>query len=346
MGIDGVVLSAFRRAGRNPDADALGLMYDRLVATQALHENRGWLGDPRAYLVAPPPMAGHNLRDDKVRGLPIRHLTWPSSHRPNGEEPGADRWVARRRNRTASAWLVETTPDAPWLVCIHGMGGGLPRVDNIAFHVRDLSTRLGVNLALPVLPRHGTRGTNPLDGFLTPDLVEGLFGTAQAVSDIRQLICWLRTDRGAERIGVYGMSLGSYITAVLGGVEEGLDMVMAGIPLVDIPELLRFHTPEQDRLAAHETGALGELADIVMSTVSPLSVAPLAPASRRFVYAGTIDRLTTKSQANRLIDHWDARSPLWYDGGHVGFVWNRQVKRFIDDALWRTGLVDSAVHSR
>lgn len=335
---DHALLSLFQRLGERPEHGLLEYQARLLAQTADVHERRGWTSDPRAYLQEPPPLDDPRIRPGRHRGVDVLWLSWPSGHRPDPEEPGAAAWFSRRRNRIARAWLVETRVDAPWLVCLHGHGGGFPAMDLTAFHARHLTTQVGVNLAFVVLPRHGRRREHPLDrgGFLTGDVIEAVHGTSQSIWDVRRLLSWLRRVRDADRIGVYGMSLGGWTTAILAGVEDGLHLAMAGIPLVDVPDLFRRHAPEEQRRAAVASGALGPLADVVASVVSPLSVDPLVRPESRFVHAGRHDQLTGPSQAERLLAHWDDPEHLWYDGGHVGFVWNRDVRDFVDNAIRTT----------
>jgi hypothetical protein len=80
-------------------------------------------------------------------------------------------------------------------------------------------------------------------------------------------------------------------------------------------------------------GALGAAADDVHRLVSPLAMECRVPRERRFVFAGLADRMSTFGQARRLWLHWDRPALATYPGGHLGFFWSNEVKRFVDDAL-------------
>src|SRR3989442_416086 len=80
-------------------------------------------------------------------------------------------------------------------------------------------------------PRSRTRfsgiefvGVSPLD------LVHA---ESQAVWDLRRLIGWIRRQ-AATHVGVFGISLGGYTSAVLAGIEDGLACVIAGVPPSDL----------------------------------------------------------------------------------------------------------------
>jgi hypothetical protein len=83
----------------------------------------------------------------------------------------------------------------------------------------------------------------------------------------------------------------------------------------------------------------------VQSVVSPLVLSPKLPRERRFVFAGTGDRMSTSGQAQRLWEHWDRPRVAWYPGGHVGFWWAGAINRFVTEALVSSGLADAPVEA-
>ena len=58
---------------------------------------------------------------------------------------------------------------------------------------------------------------------------------------MRRLISWLQTQ-DAPGIGVLGLSLGGYNTALLASVQPGLACAIAGIPATDFSRLLFEHS--------------------------------------------------------------------------------------------------------
>ena len=113
------------------------------------------------------------------------------------------------------------------------------------------------------------------------------------------------------------------------------------IPFADLPSLYRRHSPPRVGRLALELGALGDAADAVHRVVSPLTMVPVVPKERRFIFAGLGDRMSTYAQARRLWMHWDRPAFACYGGGHVGFYWSSQVNRFVTDALTTSGLLPS-----
>jgi predicted alpha/beta hydrolase len=168
---------------------------------------------------------------------------------------------------------------------------------------------------------------------MTINMVDSLHGVAQAAWDVRRVVQWLRTTQGAQDIGLMGYSLGALVVSLASSLEEDLACVVAGIPVVDLPALFRHHSPAHvtRRVRRHE--ALGELADQVHGVVSPLALSCRVPREHRYIFAGRGDRMSTFGQAIRLWEHWERPAMATYAGGHVGFFWSSQVKRFVESAL-------------
>ncbi|HXY26702.1 MAG TPA: alpha/beta hydrolase, partial [Acidimicrobiales bacterium] len=295
----------------------------------------------------PPPLGAGDVRLERGRALGIRYrrLTFPSGFAPRATEPGRERWQSYEPNRTAVATIVRQDAEPrPWLVCVHGFCTGYPFMDFPGLHTARVQRELGINVALPVLPLHGRRKVTLVSGepFLSFDLMNAIHGITQAVWDIRRLISWIRTQ-GATSVGLYGVSLGGYIVSLLAGLEPGVDAVVAGIPVSDIPTLFHQHSPLHIRARAIEHRILGGPAEEAYRVVSPLRVAPQVPKDRRFIFAGYGDRLAPPEQAQTLWEHWDKPEISWYAGNHVGYLWSKKVSNFLVDSLADAGFTGPAL---
>lgn len=305
-----------------------------------LYEREGWIRDPARFHAAPPPLEGAHLHHGDSLWGRFRRLRYESGYEPHRGEPGRARWLSYRANRTAYAWLLEHPgPQRPWVVCVPGYRMGHPLVDFTGFRVHWLHRRLGVNVAIPVMPLHGPRsaGARGGDGFLRGDFMDTVHAQAQAVWDVRRLVAWLRAE-GAPAVGAHGVSLGAYTAALLAALEP-LECVIAGIPTTDFVGLVRAHVP---RLAVRMLERIGvdfESLERLMRVVSPLALPPRVPHERRFLYAGAADRLAPPDHALELWRHWERPTLTWYEGGHVSFLMERDVKRLIRTALERSGFI-------
>ena len=318
--------------------------YERVSAELAharwLFEERGWLDEPASYHRTPPPLAEVSFARGRTVQQPYERMLFPSGWSARPEEPGAERWTSYEGNATAAVTLLRHRDrPRPWVVAVHGFGMGFPFMDLTGLHAVHLHRDLGLNVAMPVLPLHGPRRINRLSGeaFLGFDLVNTVHGLAQAVWDIRRLLSWIRAQ-DPPGVGAYGVSLGGYVVALLAALDGDLDAAVAGVPVVDFPELFGHQSPLHIRLRAVEHEILEGHAEIVHRVVSPLAMPPKVPWGRRFVFGGLGDRMALPEQALALWHHWDEPAVSWYSGNHVGYLWSKQVRSFLDGAFGACGL--------
>jgi hypothetical protein len=310
-----------------------------IAAAHALFARRGWLADPVSYHRSPPPLLSVDECSAPLGRLRFRHARFESGYAPHAGEPGRSRWSRYAANRTAHAWLLRHDAESrPWVVCVPGFRMGQPFVDATAFRVRWLHQRLGLNVAVFTLPFHGPRrvGRRSGDGYLSGNFVDTLHAQAQAVWDLRRLVGWLRRE-GAPAIGVHGISLGAYTAALLAALEPDLDAVVAGIPASCFVGLARQHVPPGVATLLDRSGFPLERIEEVMRVVSPLAMPVRVPRERRFVYAGTADRLAPPEQAWNLWRHWERPHVTWYHGSHVSFLVEPSVRSLLQDALGALG---------
>jgi len=311
-----------------------------MAAARALFEERGWIEKPASYHEAPSSLDSPTLSGARVRGIDYEKLTFESGYEPHPEEPGRERWLSYRANRTACAWVLRhREANRPWLVCIHGYKMGYVGIDLLAFPPDWLHHGLGLNLVVPVLPLHGVRkiGRRSGDGYLSGEILDSTHAEAQAMWDIRRLLTWVRAQ-SESGIGVFGLSLGGYNAALLSTLDDDLACVIAGIPLVDIPGAMVRHGL-QSALGYPEPEHLDvDLMAKVTSVVSPLALEPRLPVERRFVFAAVADRLVPPEQAARLWEHWNRPRIEWFQGSHMTFRAHPNVRLLVEEGLRESGL--------
>ncbi len=252
-------------------------------------------------------------------------LTWPSDY--TCYLPALDERYARgQENQTASARLFRHGgASRPAAVLIHGYLGGHFPTDERVWPVRWLF-RKGLNVALFVLPFHGVRraaerrGPPPFPGSDPRMTNEGF---RQGMADARDLIDWLRGGAGAADahpaqaptpVGVMGMSLGGYSTALLATLEPELAFAVPLIPLASLADFARDHGrlggTEAERRLQH--AALARAGRVV----SPLERRLLMPRERVLVIGAEADRITPIAHAEQLARHFNAPLESW-PGGHL-----------------------------
>jgi hypothetical protein len=311
-----------------------------VIAARDLFESKGWLEKPSDYHQEVPDLDDPSLVPARSRAQHFEHLSFESGYAPHPDEPGRERWLAYTPNRTAHAWVVRHSgPPRPWLVLTHGFQLGFPLFDFGLFDPRYYADRLGLNLVYPVLPFHGKRkvGRRSGDGFLTGDVLDAVHAEAQAMWDIRRILGWVRAQ-GAPAVGVHGVSLGGYQAALLAGLDGDLACAIPGIPLTDIPRAFWRHAPTLLIRHGEHVGVQRDEVSEVMSVISPLTLAPRVPHERRYIFGGIADRLVPPDQVSDLWEHWERPRMVWYQGAHVTFYRNPEVRRLVRDALAESGL--------
>jgi hypothetical protein len=227
------------------------------------------------------------------------------------------------------------------VLTLHGYGMGTPLADLGGMRARYLHSKLGLNVLSYVMPLHGPRriGTGYGSELFTGGVANLIHGEAQAMWDLRRIMGWIRAQ-GADRVAVHGLSLGGYTTALLSALDSDLACAVAGIPASDFVELFRMHTPEEDAVHSERMDLFWEDTRRLLTVVSPLAMPPKIPRERRYIFAGVADRLAPPGAAQALWEHWERPRILWYQGTHVSFLLEREVRDLLDEAMTNSGMTD------
>jgi hypothetical protein len=173
---------------------------------------------------------------------------------------------------------------------------------------------------------------------LSPDYLRMVLLFAQAVWDVRRTLSWVRAQ-GGEAVGLYGLSLGAYVSSIVSSLEEDLRCVIAGIPAVDFANLARDNEPWIMRRYDRDFSLDWQLVRAITHVVSPLAFSPRVPRDGRFIYAGVADRVARPDQARALWRHWDRPAIHWFQGGHILGLRDRGIQPFVRRALLETDLL-------
>jgi len=339
VAMDEAILGVMMRPSKFPSTADYERVGEELSEAARLYRSEGWTAQPDRYHRTPPPLTDPQITTRRWLLNHYEHLTWESGFEPHPNEPARERWIGYEAPRTAHAHVLRHRDDVdrPWLLCLHGFGMGYVAADFQAFRAKMLHRELGLNLVFPVMPLHGRRAVDGANDLLSFDLLNTVFGIGQAIWDTRRLLSWLRTQTD-QPIGAYGISLGGYTGSLLSTQAE-LDLMIAGIPAVDFPELFRHHAPNRVERAANKQGLLGSNATDAHQVISPLALPTKVPERRRFIYAGLGDRMVPPPQPRSLWHHWGGPETCWFPGSHIGFMWNRRAHEFVRTKLIESGFV-------
>ncbi len=341
VALDEAVLSTMNVTRTLPRGSRVARIRGEIEEALQVFAARGWLEKPESYHRPPLALDAPRIRTARARGIEFEHLCFDSEYEPHSEEPGRERWLGYSKNRTAIARVLRHPgPPRPWLVCIHGYQMGSALSDLSAFDPRYYHHKLGLNLLLPVLPLHGERkyGRRSGDGFMGGNALDTVHAEAQAMWDIRRLLSWIRFQEPPS-IGVLGLSLGGYNTALLACLDDDLACAIPGIPATSFERLLFEHSHEVQARELREGGITPELLAQVFRVVSPLVLEPKVPRIGRAIFGGVADRLVPPDQVRDLYEHWGRPPMVWYQGGHLTFVREAPVRNLIVSTLRVSGVL-------
>ncbi len=322
--VDGALLRVMNRAmsgqvPRHPPNEGKAAMLAQLGELYGKSEH---FSAPDSFFVPPPPAP---MRASHVSSLPgggaVVDLVWPSAHVPLVPEY-REEFAAHGENQTAYARWWRSPRPRTTVVLLHGWGGGNWFIETRAFPI-EYFRRLGLDVIVFQLPFHGfrtPRGMRSGQLFPSPHVVRTNEAFGQAISDLRALRAWL-LEQDVPAIGMAGMSLGGYTTALFASLVPDLAFAVPMIPAVSMSDLMwRPGDTSPARLRAVAAGVTLPLLEGVFRVHAPLHRAPLVAPERRFIIAARGDRITPPDQAERLWKHWERPPIHWFPGGHLAQI--------------------------
>jgi hypothetical protein len=233
----------------------------------------------------------------------------------NGEL--VDKYMRAKRNQVAHArWLRHLDGPRPCAVLLHGYMAGVYAIEERVWPVRQLFDS-GMDVVISVLPFHGprrseARGIRP-PAFPSSDPRFTIEGLRQLVRDHTALFDYLLAGR-VSSLGVMGMSLGGYGSALLATLDDRLSFAVLLIPLAAIEDFALTHgrfTGSSEEQEAQRAAML-----TAQHTVSPFARPSLVKRDRTFLIAGESDFVTGASHARRLGEHFEIPVST-FEGGHL-----------------------------
>lgn len=238
----------------------------------------------------------------------------------------------------AELWRHEG-PQRPTVICLHGFGMGRPSMDARALMARDLYS-MGLDVILYTLPLHGSR--TPRDArfsgqaFASPNVTQINEAMGQAAEEISQLVAWVRA-RNSRPLGLLGLSLGGYLSALMAGLLDDLDFVVTLVAPVCFGDLA-YRFMSASRHYRDDPAAVLDQEEFRDSywVHCPLAHPSRLPVTRMLIVAGRGDRVVPAEHPGWLWDHWRQPRIHWFSGSHLAPFGRasivRQVRSFLGDA--------------
>lgn len=227
-----------------------------------------------------------------------------------------------RRNKTAWAehWQHGDRPRAT-IIVIHGFTAD-PYWINSRFLALPWFYKQGYDILLVTLPFHGKRQSRS-----SPYSGHGWFShgfshmnetMAHAIHDIRVFMDYLE-DLGVPQMGVTGISLGGYTSALLASVEDRLAFSVPNVPVVSIMDIVLEWFPANAiaKLGMKFAGISVQQARAAVAVQSAMSFPSKLPRERLMIIAGAGDMFAPPKHAHILWEHWRRPRLHWFPGNHL-----------------------------
>jgi len=316
--LDGGVLAAMQRAvdlALMPSPEEL----PELLASAEQMLDPALQGRPERFFAFPEDsLRALEVRERGRRSLPggaaiSRELVY--AYPEHGQEQ-----PARRQTLLLEHWVHRPAYPRATVVTAHGFTMGQPRIDALVLFARQWFRR-GLDVALLTLPHHGAR--TPADSrfsgerFAVPHVARLSEAVRQAIFELRLLTLWLREGVGGP-VGLLGLSLGGYLTALAAGLYEDLDFAIPLVPPVCIGDLAWrfFQRSRHYKQGASPAFSQDELRSLYR-VHSPLAHPLRMPRERLLIIAGRGDRIVPPEHPHALWLHWQKPRIHWYSGSHL-----------------------------
>jgi dienelactone hydrolase len=156
--------------------------------------------------------------------------------------------------------------------------------------------------------------------FLSMNIAHSVESVRQTVLDVRCAIAWLasRKEVDADRLGIVGTSLGSFVSAITAANEpriKNVCLLLTGGGLVDAfydHPLAKPYTPLLDLVGGRAALKL------VIAPVDPLTYAKQLKQKNLLMICASRDDVVPPVAAKRLWEATGKQQIIWVDGTHVG----------------------------
>jgi len=315
----------------------------KMIRDKHLYTNKADTQDPSQFFILPPKHVNIHHQKSKFNIFKPDQGVCETLYFESPFEPVnpnlRNSYLGHKSNKIACAkyWHHLDGP-RPTVIAIHGFSADLYWLNEWFFALPWLY-RIGCDILLYTLPFHGDRQTrfSPFSGygFFAGGLPMTNEAFAQAVFDFRIFLNYLFDQRGVEKVGVTGVSLGGYTSAILAAVEDRLFFSIPNVPVVSLADLILEWFPINIVIKSLLFIANRSIKEIrhFLSVHCPLTYPSLIPKDRLMIIGGVGDRLAPPKHARLLWDHWNRCKIYWFPGSHLIHLdrgmYLRETRRFL-----------------
>jgi len=252
------------------------------------------------------------------------------------------RWVV---NNVVRGRLFRLGPDwreRPAVILLHGWNGEMAYDRQFPFLAWRLNRR-GLNAAMLQLPFHGERrpsGRGVINNFISHDLLSILEATRQSLIDVQAIAAWLRRQ-GCPRVGLWGISLGAWLTGLLLCQDTNISFGALMTPVPDVETAIReldFCAPIRAALGAGE---------VDVSSLNLASLRPLVPPESILIIEARHDLFAPVNAVEHLWNAWNQPAIWRVNHGHISVLLSvpimERTVRWLSQTAARQGL-EKSVH--
>lgn len=322
--LDAAVLQAMRAvvdATLMPRAQELSSLRD---SAAPFVEGELWSNPRRFFAFIDEPVAPVEVRGRERRRLGGGIVTGRELLTSYAPHPSLSAYTTGDRVRPDPVLLEHWThgPERPraTVVALHGFSMGYPRIDAFALFAAQLF-RAGMDVALVTLPFHGVRTPSEArfsgERFAMPHVALLNEAVRQAVYEIHVVVNWLR-DRVDAPVGLLGLSLGGYLSALMAGLRADFDFVIPMVPPVCMGDLAwRFFQQSRHYRSRPVPAFTREELRAAYRAHSPLTYPLRVRRERILILAGRGDQIVPPDHPHTLWRHWGEPAILWFSGSHL-----------------------------
>lgn len=311
----------------------------------AFYRDQADRGDRERIFPAPPrhvaivegkaPLFGYRPLD-----INARLLRFESPYQALNPQVRADYAQHHHNHRTVAQYWPHGNTPGPTLVFLHGFLLDSYWLNSLMFSLRWF-WKQGYDVLLVTLPFHGDRQApeSPFSGFgyFAHGLAHVNEAMLQAVYDVRILIDYLYA-RGAPSVGLSGLSLGGYLSALTASVDSRLSFCIPNAPVVCPADMLMEWAPLSwmVRAGMRRHGITVQEIRHSLALHCPLTWQPALTPDRLLIIGGAGDRFTAPRYVRQLHRHWQGSTLHWFPGNHVMHLrqaeYLRLMRAFMDSA--------------